>query len=94
MRGSTSSESVVARYARKMPCVIECEYSNVISAADLEPIDSAVGSYDPRGLFRVPPDCSHQVKREKAYRSGMREDRDPSADVSPEYFPELGSAPA
>ena len=82
-------EGVVTSNIGKVPSVIESEDANVISTADLKTIYPAVRRDDPRRLFCIPPNRSHQVQREEAYRSGVREDRDPPAYMVPKDLPQL-----
>ena len=86
-RWSPSREGVVTGDTGKVPRVVECKDADVAPAADLKAVDSAVRCDDPRGLFGVPPDRTHEVKSHKADRTGMRKDRDPAAHMVAENLP-------
>lgn len=92
-RDLAGSEGIVPGGGGEVSRVVECENADVVTASDLETIYAAVGSHDPRCLFRVASDRPHEVEREKADRSGMRKNRDPASDVSSKNFPKLRGAP-
>ena len=70
-----------------MPGVVEGKDADIVPAADLKTVDSAVRGDDPRGLFRVASDGSHQVESHKTDRPGVRKDRDPATHVISENLP-------
>jgi len=75
-----------------MAGVIQGQHPDVISTADLKPIDATVRGDDPWCLLCVASDRADEVERHKADRSGMGKDRDPLAGVDPQDVPQFGRA--
>lgn len=89
----SSSKSVIARGFDEMPCIVQSKDADIVSAADLEPIDTAIRSHKPGRLFGRAVDGTHQMKGHKTDRAGMRKDRDPLALMISQNFPQLGRRP-
>ena len=68
----TSGEGVVAGNFVQMTRVVESKYADIVTAAYFEPVDAAVGRYQPRRIIRTTIDRSQKVKRQKANCSSMR----------------------
>ena len=84
---SASGEGIIPRDIREMPRVVESEDADVVPAADLKTVDPAVGRDDPRSLFRITSNGSHQVEGHKTNRTGVGIDRDPTAHVIAKDLP-------
>lgn len=85
-------EGVVAGGLGQVAGVVDGEDADVAAAADLEAVDAAVRRHDPGRLLGVAADGAHQVEREEADGTRVREDRDPPARVVSQDFPKLGGA--
>ena len=68
---SPGGEGIIPRDIREMPRVVESEDADVVPAADLKTVDPTVRRDDPRRLFRVAPDRTHEVERHKTNCPGM-----------------------
>jgi len=70
-----STERIVASDVGEMAGIIDRKYANVSRAAKFEAVDPAIGCDDPRRLFGSSVNRSHEMQRQEADRTGMREYR-------------------